>query len=136
MGEVLWRFLWATCASGMVALASYVFLGSVLTGDHQASGKNVVAKDLISAGEHEISGTIPVPNECDGITVQVKETSPYVYQLDFKTWEEPYRDCTREPAVRFFHAVTFAPAIGSTFSATLDGKPIDIQLLDVLKKTH
>ena len=135
MSDVLLRVVWITTIVIAIAYACYLFFGSLVSTNISRAQKQVIANDIISPGEHHISGMIMVPTECDGLSVQVQQTTPFSYQLAFKTWQEPYRDCPSEPASRSFQTVTFAPAVGSTFSATLDGLPFPLTLLEEYKKS-
>lgn len=136
MSEVLWRMLWIATLTVATAYGSYIFLGNLLKTDNSRELREVIASDIVSPGEHRISGMIMVPSQCHGLSVHVQQTTPSSYLLAFETWEEPYRDCPREEAVREFHAVTFAPSIGATFNATLDGKPFSLQLLEQYRKKN
>ena len=130
MSEVLWRILWIAAMMIAAAYASFIFFGSILIADADKALQKVIADDIVLPGEHHISGMIMVPSDCHGLSVKVQQTTPSSYQLAFETWREPYRDCLQIPTARSFHTITFAPSVGASFSATLDGQPFPIQLLE------
>ena len=134
MTEVLWRIVWIAIIVSAAGYAAYLFFGSALKTDSDTSLQNVIAKDIVSPGVHHISGMIMVPSDCHGLSVRVQQTTLSSYQLAFETWREPYRDCPQESTPRGFSAVTFAPSVGATFSATLDGEPFSLQLLERYQK--
>ena len=134
MSHVLWRILWIAVSIACVTYASYLFFGNVVQDQTHRSHNEVIAQDVVSPGEHHISGMIMVPSDCHGLSLRVLQTTPSSYQLTFQTWLEPYRDCPQVPSPRAFHAITFAPSVGADFSATLDGTPFPLQLLEQYQK--
>ncbi|TSC85952.1 MAG: hypothetical protein G01um10148_860 [Parcubacteria group bacterium Gr01-1014_8] len=88
----------------------------------------------VSQGQHHLKGALMVPSQCHTLHVTIQEPSRFVYLVDFKTWVEPNRDCSKESAVRQFETVVFAPSVGVSFIATLDGKPLNIQVLEEFTK--
>jgi hypothetical protein len=83
------------------------------------------------ANTHYLRGAVPVPTPCHRLTVKVSEEPRYHYHLDFLTWQEPSRDCKEAPTYDSFTATVFGPALGVRFAASLDGKPLDMEITKV-----
>ncbi len=126
--DALWRLMWIIFATCAVAYAGTVYLKSALSDDTKPI---VIATDKIEGNMHRITGLIPVASECHSVSVAVQEHAEHALHLEFKTWQEPYRDCKRGAAYRRFHTTTFGPSVGLAFTASLDGKPIDLRLLRI-----
>ena len=132
--EVFWRLLWLCMAMALLAYGCSVFFQSVISARDGSASRRIVATDRIGVGVHHLSGLVPVPSPCHVLSVKVSEKSHASYHLTFDTWQEPYRDCTRETVYRRFQAVTFGPSVGSHFSASVDGKPYTLTVLQIKQK--
>ena len=130
MSEVMWRVLWIACAAVFVAYGSYLFFGSSLSAVTDELEGTIVSVDSISAGKHVLRGVIVIPSECHGVSVKVRQLIPTLYHLNFETWQEPYRDCTHVPVLHSFETTVFAPSIGVTFVASLDGKVLQMHVIE------
>lgn len=127
VSEVLWRLAWLSVLCCVVGYVSYLYFGSFRATPR--NGPSVLITDEIKpAGEHHLSGIIPVPTPCHGLSVRTQEINLDHYRLDFTTWQEPARTCEPHEQTRNFSTVVFAPAVGVTFSATLDGEDIDLHV--------
>lgn len=127
MSEVMWRLLWIACATAFVAYACYLYFGSTM--EPKIDRNSVIAMDTVSAGKHELKGVIVIPSECHGVSLRVKEVVPSYFHLKFETWQEPYRDCAKEPVLHAFNTVVFGPSVGTTFFSSLDGKVLDLHVI-------
>ena len=137
MSEVMWRVLWITCAAIFVAYGSYLFFGSSLSAVTDELEGSIVSVDAVSAGKHVLKGVIVIPSECHGVNIKVRQLVPTVYHLDFETWQEPYRDCAHVPVLHSFETIVFAPSLGVTFVASLDGKVLNMHVIEsYLKKSE
>ena len=126
---MLARLAWIFVLVASVGFASYLFIGSIFA--LPATPQHVLAEDVVTQGQHQISGVIMVPTPCHVLSVHVQEVYQYSYRIEFDTWQQPFRDCTRNPVPQFFRTTAFGPSIGSSFSVTLDGSPISLELLKV-----
>ncbi len=134
MSEVMWRLLWIACTAMLVAYTSYLFFGSALSATVNPSDGNIIALDSISVGKHHLRGVIVIPSECHGVALNVRQTIPTLYHLEFQTWQEPYRDCPKGPKLHAFEIIVFAPSLGITFFASLDGKVLNVHVIETYLK--
>lgn len=132
MGAILSRMLWFFVVASLIAYATYLVAGSIVSAE--ASGENtpVIVRDELGKGVHHLSGMVMVPTACDQLSVRVEPASPLQYVLVFRTWREPSVDCTEDEVPRYFRAIHFAPSTGIGFIATLDGIGLPIVVLPVL----
>ncbi|MBI5456550.1 hypothetical protein HY969_02320 [Candidatus Kaiserbacteria bacterium] len=130
MPEVLWRLLWIACIAALIAYASFLFFGSVISKSNNPKREELITVDVISVGKHDLKGVIIVPSECHGVTQKTIQESPSRYHIQFTTWQEPYRDCPKIPAIHAFDATVFAPAVGVDFFASLDGKMLNMNIVE------
>lgn len=126
MGSFVGRALWLILGVAAVTYALYVVLADTL---HTAAAQELVVIDHIGVAEHHLSGEILIPSQCHAFALNVEETAYARYNLRFDTWQEPHRDCAAEPYPRQFHAVVFAPSLGTEFTAVLDGKPLSVRIV-------
>jgi hypothetical protein len=128
MDDFWWQTLWMATAIVVIAYPSMLFIGS-LNPEHPYE-RAIIALDEIEGTTHTLTGTLVVPSECHGLEAKVAETSfASSYHILFTTWQEPYRDCARVPALKRFRVVTFAPD-GAHFSASLDGNPLQLHVVE------
>ena len=128
MDDFWWQTLWMATATVVIAYPSMLFIGSL--GPRAPFEHAIIAFDQIAGETHTITGTIVVPSECHGLEAKVLETSASTtHHIAFSTWQEPYRDCPRASALKRFRIITFAPA-KTAFTASLDGDPVDIQVIE------
>jgi len=132
MGAILSRTIWFFVVASLLAYATYLVAGSIVSA--QASGENapVIVRDELGKGVHHLSGMVMVPTPCDQLSVRVEPVSAVQYVLVFRTWREPSVDCTEDEVPRYFRAILFAPSTGIGFNATLDGIGFPIVVLPVL----
>lgn len=115
----------------VVGLGSTSIVANAVVGAQAKSQRVVIVRDGIGAGSHTLSGTIPVASVCDEVTVTTERMSSTTYALRFKTWREPsIPSCTLQEATREFHAVVFASSFGVSFSASINGEPIRIAVIE------
>ncbi len=126
--EFAWRVAWIVVSIVLVTYASYLYFGSVnaaFFGDPEP----IPILDVIKKeGEHHLSGDIPVPTSCHGLTVVPHKVDETHFRLVFTTWQEPTRSCEPLGDRRSFSTVVFAPSTGITFSATLDEREFPIHI--------
>lgn len=127
MASVFYRALWIVLAACAVAYASYLLLGSVLA--RAETYAPVLVRDELGPNSHRLTGMVDVPASCDELTVRTEELTNDSFMLVFTTWREPSVPCATGPVPRPFHAVVFAPAVGISFSAALNGAPVDVVVL-------
>lgn len=132
--EVVWQFLWLMTLGIAISYASYLFLGSIIMAGAAGTPPEIAAIDVIKPGEHHVSGVVLVPSQCHELSVTARKLSETAYQLVFKTWPEPARDCPRGAVTKPFETVIFAPSVGLSFSAIVDEKPVLLELLPHYKK--
>lgn len=90
----------------------------------------ILVRDEVGTGSHTLSGSVPVQSSCDEVTVNTEKLSDTSYALVFSTWREPYiSSCTSEGASREFHAIVFAPSLGVSFTAAIDGAPTPVAVI-------
>lgn len=129
MDDFWWQTLWMATATVVIAYPSMLFIGSIAP--REPFERTVIAFDEIAGDTHTITGTLVIPSECHGLDATVRESATSSqYHIAFTTWQEPYRDCPRTPALKRFRIITFAPSHVSGFSASLDGAPIELQVIE------
>ena len=128
MADMIRRLVWFGIVAFAFAFAIFAILGNFAALGAENGGP-VPVRDIISPDTHMLSGMILLPLACDELTVQTQQISANVYDLAFTTWEDPSVPCPETPTPRTFQAVTFAPATGVTFTATLDGNAFPILVL-------
>ena len=129
MGEIATRLVWIVMAATSTAYASYLIAGNALSVNAESSEIPTDIVDFVRPGIHSLSGLVTVPSNCDQLKVNVAQSSPVKFVLQFTTWEEPSIPCPPGMAQRAFTATAFAPAAGIDFTATLDGAPFQIRIL-------
>ncbi len=127
--EVMWQFLWLMTLGIAISYASYLFFGSIIMAGAEGKQAEIAAIDVIKPGEHHVSGVVLVPSQCHELSVTAYKLSETAYQLVFKTWPEPARDCARGAVTKPFKTVIFAPSFGLSFSAILDDEPVSLSLI-------
>ena len=127
--EIVWRLLWIAAIGIALSYASYLFFGSILRVEAEGEETRIVGIDVVKPGEHHLSGVVLVPSSCYELSVDAHQMSPTSYELAFKTWQEPSRNCSPQAATKLFQTVVFAPSVGVGFHATLDGEPRSLELV-------
>ena len=125
--------LWLLTVIFSVSYVSHLYLASIAHSEAIEAGP-VIIRDNLRSGEHHLSGMVTVSSPCDLLSVNAKKLSWNTYVLDFTSWNEPAILCEETPVPRSFNTTIFAPSIGISFIATLDGKPFPIIVQQVLPK--
>jgi len=130
MDEFWWQTLWMATATVVIAYPTILFIGS-LNPAHPYE-RAVITLNEIEGTTHTLTGTLVVPSECHGLEARVIETenASSSYHLLFTTWPEPYHDCPRATALKRFRVVMFAPHEGAHFTASLDGQPLQLHVVE------
>ncbi len=126
--EFFWRGVWIIASIVLVTYASYLYFGSVHAAYFGPSAPIPILDVLNKDGEHHLSGDIPVPSACHGLTVTTQTMSDTHFELMFTTWQEPARSCASVGDTRSFSTVVFAPRTGITFTARIDGNELPIRI--------
>ncbi len=126
--EFFWRAVWIVVIILTVTYASYLYFGSVNAAYFGEVAPIPILDVLSKEGEHHLSGDIPVPSSCHGLTVTTQALSDTHFQLEFITWQEPTLSCEPLGFTRTFNSVVFAPKTGITFSARIDGEELPIRI--------
>ena len=132
MGAIFSRMLWFFVVASLVAYASYLVAGSIVSAQASGEGIPVIVRDELGRGVHHLSGMVMVPSPCDQLSVRVEPSSDATFVLLFRTWHEPSVDCAADETPRYFRAILFAPSTGVGFTATLDGIGFPIVVLPAL----
>ena len=130
MMEVVRRLVWFTLVACVAAYSVYFFVGSAIEAQAADSGP-VAIRDVLSSNTHNLFGMVPVPSTCRELSVRTEARSETAFAIIFTTWQDPSVVCTVDTVPRAFHAVLFAPAVGVSFVATLDGAPLPIAVIPV-----
>lgn len=125
MADTIRRLVWFAVVATAAFFSIFAVLGNFVTVNAENSGP-VAIHDSVSPGIHHINGILMLPLSCDELSVGVEQVSASQYMLAFTTWQDPSIVCPAEPTPRAFETVAFASASGTTFIATLDGKPLPI----------
>ncbi len=128
MADTIRRLVWFGIVATAAFFAIFVVLGNFATA-RAGNGGAVAIHDMITSGTHRLNGILVLPLACDELSVEVKEVSSNLYQLDFQTWQDPSISCPRTPTPRPFQTVAFAPSLGTTFIAALDGQGFPITIV-------
>jgi hypothetical protein len=126
MGDLLRRVFVYALVSSLCAYLLLMIIGATLYARADDEVKPVWVRDEISPNTHRIAGLVTVPSSCTELTEKTEQLSPLLYKLAFTTWEHPNTECTDYPVQKQFYEIVFAPAVGVTFIATLDGKPLPL----------
>lgn len=126
----MYRLLWIVASVILVTYTTFVIFGSILV-DADSKIQNVIAVDRVKKSEHHVSGMLMLPSPCHGLSVHTSQLSSAHIHFTFESWQEPYRDCSRTETLRPFHVVTFAPPVGTEFTATLDGRPLRLHVIEL-----
>lgn len=127
MLTLIHRLVWFFLISVVVALATFLILGSFIERDILGDARRVLARDSLRPGEHHLTGMVSVPSTCHQLSVKTEEVDTHLFNLRFTTWKEPHVDtCTDEDTPRAFRAIVFAPAVGVHITATLDDAPLQL----------
>ena len=132
MADILRRLFWFGVVSTAVAYGVFLIAGSTINARAIDASHIAVIRDVLDPGAHHLSGMVMVHATCAQLSVRSEQAGEGLYHLEFKTWEEPNVECSREDTPRSFRAVVFAPAAGVKFVATLDGESIPIVILPVV----
>lgn len=128
MVDTIRRLVWFAVVATAAIFAIFVVLGNFATMSAANSGP-VAIHDTVSNGSHQLNGILVLPLQCDELSVETIKISSTVYELAFQTWQDPSVSCPQTPTPRAFEAIAFAPASGTTFIATLDGKGFPITIV-------
>ena len=131
MIEVLLRLVWFAAVTAVIAYGSVLAVGTTLKTKAE-NPSPVVVLDTLGPGTHHLSGMVMVSSLCDDLSLRTQQMSTTTYMLRFRTWTEPSARCLKVATPRSFHEVVFAPSADVEFFATLDDKPISIQVLPVI----
>lgn len=126
--EFFWRAVWIFTSFFILSYVSYLYFGSVNAAYFGEPAPIRVLDVIKKGGVHHLSGEIPVPSSCHGLTVIPQEISETHFQLVFTTWQESSRTCEPMKESRSFNTIVFAPSTGVTFSALLNGKKLPIRI--------
>lgn len=126
MSPLVSRALWLIVGIAAISYVFYVVIADTLRID---AAQEIVIVDSIGVAEHRLSGEIMVPSQCHAFALKVEEVAYAKFNLRFDTWQEPHRDCVRQPYPRQFHAIVFAPSLGTEFTAVLDGRPLVVRVV-------
>lgn len=130
MAEILRRLLWFFIVSCAVAYAFFLLVGSTIHANAIDSTRVVIARDSLGPGVHNLAGMVMVRSTCSELTVRTHQLSETEFQLQFSTWNESsLASCVQEDTPRSFRALVFAPAVGVSFSATLDDEPLILNVI-------
>ena len=132
MGAIFSRILWFFVVASLIAYASYLVAGSIVSAQAAGEDTPVVIRDELGQGVHHLSGMVMVPSPCDQLSVRVEPSSDTTFVLLFRTWREPSVDCATDETPRYFRAILFAPSTGVGFTATLDGIGFPVVVLPAL----
>ena len=126
--RLAWFAIVATAFSYMLLLVA----GSAVHAQAARVYDPVIVRDELDPGIHHLSGMIMVPSRCDELSVHTEALSTTTYALRFTTWREPSVSCENEEVPRAFREVLFAPAVGVTFIASLDGRVFSVVVIPVV----
>ncbi len=126
MWAVVRRMFTFTLFAVVVAYAVFLMAGATIYAQEEQRSKTVWVRDEISPNIHRLAGMIMLPSSCHELSVKTEKLSSDAFKLVFTTWEHPYIECADGVTPVAFHEVVFAPAVGVTFIATLDGRPLPI----------
>ena len=127
------RLVWFAIVASAASFAIFFVLGNFVVVSAENGGP-VPIRDTLTAGVHHLSGMILLPLSCDELTVQTEQVSSDTYLLTFQSWEDPSIPCSGAPTPREFNTVLFAPSIGITFAATLNGIAFPVVVLPDISK--
>jgi hypothetical protein len=127
--EFFWRALWIVFSILAVSYASYLYFGSVHAAYFGEAPPIRILRVLKNGDEHHLSGNLPVPTTCHGLTVVPRAVSDTHFELAFTTWQEPARTCEPLGESRSFSTVIFSKTADISFSAILNGKELPIRIV-------
>lgn len=121
--------VWLVLILGLGLGATFIVAQEIVRASIKPS-QVIFVRDAIGIGSHVLSGTIAVPSTCDEVIVNTEQTSATSYAILFSTWRDPHiTSCKDTKATREFHAIIFAPSLGTSFTATLNGAPVSIAVI-------
>jgi hypothetical protein len=126
--DIVRRLVWFGVVASFASFAIFFVLGNFAVATAEDTGP-VAIRDVLSPGVHHLSGMLLLPNSCDELTVETEQLSATAYALEFHTWENPSVPCPTTPTPREFQTIVFAPSVGVSFSASLDGTAFPITVL-------
>lgn len=129
MRNVMRRIFVFTLSACAVAYIVYVLAGASMYAQAEERARTVWVRDEISPNAHHMAGMITVQSSCTELMEKTEQLSPYLYKLVFTTWEHPNVECTDHPVQKEFYEIIFAPAVGVSFIATIDGQPLPIVVI-------
>jgi len=136
MIEFFRRLVWFFIVAAILAYAVFLVGGTIVQERAIADTRVVVVRDFLKVGEHHLSGMVMVPSSCTQLITKAVQISESAFQLKFSTWEEPYTKCKKEDTPRAFRTIVFAPSVGVEFSATLDGAPLTISVVQATEHRY
>lgn len=126
--ELFWQWIWILVSFLVLSYASYLYFGSVSDAYFGEDAPIPILDYIKKEGEHHLSGDIPVPSSCHGLTVTPVEVDETHYRLVFTTWQEPSRSCEPLGDTRAFSTIVFAPSTNVNFSAMIDDAELPIRI--------
>jgi hypothetical protein len=94
-----------------------------------ASITRITAKHFFADGVHTLAGEVPMPTPCDLLqaNARVEESSPEHVVVDFTVINNA-EFCAQQETMQRFKVSANAGA-DATFSATLEGRPVELNLV-------
>jgi len=128
MSSVFWHLVVLVTLGVVLSYGCSILIDeSLKTGEELPT--SFIVTDRIDHDVHHLSGRMIIPSLCHSLAVSVTQEAPHHIHIGFTTSPEPYRDCEQKPVWKRFHTVAFAPAVGTTFTASLDSKPITLNII-------
>jgi hypothetical protein len=136
MLDIVRRMVWFFIVACAVAYIIFLVLGSTIQARAFDESRVVLIRDSLAVGAHYLSGIVMVPRTCSQLSMSYEKVSDALYSLDFTTWDEPSVPCKTEETPRSFRSVVFAPSTGISFIGALDGKPLQLSVIQVVEHSR
>ena len=137
MADIFRRLLWFFIVSCAIAYALFLIAGSTIHAAAIDQSRIVAARDSLSQNAHNLSGMVMVHSSCAELSVHTQQLSQTQFELQFTTWNEPsLPSCAQEDTPRSFRALVFAPSVGITFTASLDGEALILSVIPSVEHSY
>ena len=122
------RIVFATFVLLLIAFTTYVFFGGRILSASTDSVPNIVTvHDKVSGDTHYLSGTVPVPPGCTGISVDVTLEGD-VAHLAFTPEYGKHKNgvCSPDTTLRTY-LTSFTGGVVHAYQATVEGKSVPVE---------
>lgn len=129
MNTIGWGGLWTLIVASCIAYATYSVIGTYIEAEAEIRTSEVNVVHSIKDGSHSLAGILMVPSRCHGLALEVESRGARVFHLAFSAYEQ-FEGCKLDPEPRSFKAVTRVSSDNDLFTASMNGRPLPLHIVE------